>query len=334
MQYLRMARKFLQGKKADVADNTFSRQRKAFESANLLVRVYYGVTFFLLVSRLNMWSDWLALKAIFPLWPVVWVELVGIPTAVHAIMIVSLVTALLSSLFPEKRVFRSLLFIALLEYVAFNNSFGKINHDWHSWLGIGFFFIFLPDGKREQLESSITHRQLYLTAFWAAQALVLGFYSLSGFWKVVVGVDQLLKGEVHAFAPEAFAYEIADRLLQTNSTSMIGPFIIEHPKLGWPMYLGAIYWQLFAFVAAFRPSLHRLWGLALICFHVGSYFTLSIGFPQNVLLLTLFLVGSPLARPKNSWGAMLYDLPLIGWVAERGLEIFRGTEKAMPQARL
>ena len=318
MKYLRVVRKFLKGKVVDTSVETIARQRSAFELAYTLVRVYYGATLYLLVERLDWWSQGLALKEIFPLWPVAWVKLVGIPTAVHVIMTVFLIATLLSTLFPEKRIFRALLFVSLLEFVAFSKAFNNIGLTWNSWLGVGFFFIFLPDGKREQLQGSITKRQLYLTTFWAAQALVLGFYSLAGFWKVVMGVYQLLKGEVHAFAVDALAYEIA-RIWTYRTPPLISLFILNHPLAGWPLYLGHIYLQLFAFVVAFRPSLHRFWGISLIGFHLGSYFTMNIGFTLNILLLALFLVGSPFVDSKNSWRIVLYDLPLIGWIVTRML---------------
>jgi len=314
---LRVIGKLLRGKPSESATSAIHYQRIAFERTYLLVRLYYVFTLCLLILGINHWSKWLAAEELSPLWPVLWLKLTGIPTAVHIIMTVSLLAGVLSSLFIEKRVFRVFLFISVLEYTAFYNSFGKIYHTSHAWLALGFFFIFLPDGKANDLGGSITQRQLYLTAFWGALALVLSFYSMAGFWKVVGGIDQLMKGEIHAFAPEALAYQIASRLVKTSSTSVIGPFIINHPLIGWPLYLSAIYLECFAIVAAFRPSLHRFWGLSLIILHLGSYLTMTIGFPRNILLLFLFLVCSPFAPSKNSWRMILHDMPVFGWAARR-----------------
>lgn len=325
MKCLRVARKFLTHKAVDTSVGTIAHQRRAFESAHVLVRVYYGVTLYLLVEHLDLSFGWLALTGLSPLWPVAWVKLTGIPTAVHVIMTVFLIATLLSTLFPEKRVFRALFFVSMLEFAAFHYSVqGDIFHGWHGWLGIGFCFIFLPDGKRGQLQGSITKRQLYLTTFWAALALVLSFYSLSGFWKVIMGGYQLLKGETHSFAVDAMAHHIASDMIAhhmftPNYANKIGSFIVKYPLVGWPMYLSVIYLQLFAFVAAFRPALHRFWGISLIGFHLMSSLTFSIGFTRNVLLLALFLVGSPFVDSKNSWRTVLYNLPLIGWGFKRTL---------------
>lgn len=325
MKYLRIARKLLKGG-AIVNASAISRQRKAYHSANLLVQSYYVVTLYLLATQLDRWNKWLTLEEIYPLWPVAWVELTGIPAAVNIIMTVALLAATLCMMFPEKRIFRIFLFIGLLEYTAFSYSFGYIGHSWHGWLGFSFFFIFLPNGKRERLEGSITRRQLYLTAFWAAQALVMGFYSMSGFWKVIAGTYQFLKGEVHVLAFDALSRQIANQLLRTDSTSLLGPFFIEHPLLGWPLNLGALYLEFFAFVSVFRFSLHRFWGLTLILFHLGTYLTMKVSFHINILLLGLFFVYSPFAPTNNSWRVILYDLPLIGWVSEK----LNGRQRARP----
>ena len=119
------------------------------------------------------------------------------------------------------------------------------------------------------------------------------------------------------FARDALARQIVDQLLRTNSTSLLGPFFIEHPFLGWPLNLGAVYLELFAFVSVFRFSLHRFWGVTLILFHLGTYLMMKVSFHINILLLGLFFVYSPFALPRNSWRVILYDLPLVGWISEK-----------------
>jgi len=64
MKYLRVARKLLKGRAIVNAKDAISRQRKAFYSANLLVRSYYVVTLYLLVTQLDRWNKWLALEEI------------------------------------------------------------------------------------------------------------------------------------------------------------------------------------------------------------------------------------------------------------------------------
>jgi hypothetical protein len=324
VKYIKLVHSFLSGyKEIENVGDVISYQRKAFQSAFLLVRVYYAVVLFILVNQLNLWQRWLELKEISPLWPVAWVPLIGTPTGVNIIMSATLVAALLSLLFPERRAFRVFLFVSLLEYLAFKNSLGKIGHGSHVMLCISFILIFLPDGSQKQTEGSIIRRQLYLTTFGAAQALLMLFYSMSGLWKFVSGIDQLLGGQVHAFSPDALAHQIAFRLVKLNLSGILGDFFIEHSIAGWPMYLTAIYLELFAFVAAFRPSLHRFWGFGLILFHLGTSFTLGIGFPRNILFLALFFVCSPFAPSKTNWKTVIRDLPIIGYLTELANKIIK-----------
>ena len=110
---------------------------------------------------------------------------------------------------------------------------------------------------------------------------------------------------------------LGKQLLAPQYTNTIGTFIVTYPLVGWLLYLGAIYLQLFAVVAAFRPALHRVWGMVLIGFHLMSALTFAIGFPRNVLLLALFLVGSPFVEGKPSWRTVLTQLPVIGWGVQR-----------------
>ena len=70
--------------------------------------------------------------------------------------------------------------MSLLEFVAFSKAFNNIGLTWNSWLGVGFFFIFLPDGKREQPQGSITKRQPLSDNLLGSQALVLGFIRWQG----------------------------------------------------------------------------------------------------------------------------------------------------------
>ena len=90
------------------------------------------------------------------------------------------------------------------------------------------------------------------------------------------------------------AHQIAAKLLDVDATTYLGPFLIDFYLLGWPMMILTLYLEVFALWAVFRPSLHQLWGLGLILFHVFSHLALGVGFTQNALWLTLFFVLSPL----------------------------------------
>ena len=86
---------------------------------------------------------------------------------------------------------------------------------------------------------------------------------------------------------------------------------IAYPRLGWPLYPLAIYVEVFALLAVFRPRLHRPWGCGLIGLHVGNCCSMGIVFNVNVLLLGLFFVLSPFAPTRlDLW--LWRDLPMVG----------------------
>jgi hypothetical protein len=117
---------------------------------------------------------------------------------------------------------------------------------------------------------------------------------------------------VHSFAPSAFAMHIAAKLAHSGTIGMAGAFLAEHPALAWPAYVGVIYLECVSFVVAFRPELHRLWGVALIAFHIASFVTMDVLFSKNVLLLLLFGVASPFAPETASWPRVVRALPGVG----------------------
>ena len=115
--------------------------------------------------------------------------------------------------------------------------------------------------------------------------------------------------------PGALGSHVALRLLQTQSRSALGPWIIHHPWLTWPGLPAAIYLELFSFWIAFRPALQRSWAAGLILFHLGTFFTMTITFPQSSFLLALLLFQSPFAPGDfPPWKTCFLQLPLAGGV--------------------
>lgn len=291
----------------------FPNQERAYTLARLIVRLFYWVVLFE-VSRLltNSWFVWQELEEIAPVWPVFWVNFTGITLGINIIGASAYITSILAALFTERRIFRILLAISFLMLIGFWNSFGKINHGYHTWLAVTFFFIFLPDGNWKAIENSVGKRHKFLTVFWSAQAAVFFFYSMSGFLKVGWGLVQMVSGEIGIFHPMGFSYQVAQSLVKTNETALLADLIINNPILGWPLYLSAAYIETFSIVAVFRPKAHRTWGTFLALFHVGSFFVMNIRFITNILLLGLLFVNSPFAPAGFHIPTILRNLPLIG----------------------
>lgn len=139
-------------------------------------------------------------------------------------------------------------------------------------------------------------------------------YSLSGFWKIKAGIEQLDLGQQSIFSLNSLSNHIARRLMETNDTSILGEFLIQNSVFGFILLLGAAYLELFSLIVFFRPKLHRYWGAALMLMHLGIGLGMSINFTHSTLVLGLLLVASPLQRKERSLIKILTDLPLFGGI--------------------
>lgn len=232
--------------------------------------------------------------------------------AVYSIRLLFIVGTFFAAIFPEQRFARILAFLGLIEFVSLYASFSKIDVDWYTWILVAFLLIFLPKGWNNPIRATLLTRQKFLLIFWACQSVLLLTYSMSGLGKVFASISQFLLGEVHSFSIDATALHIADRLLATNATSVFGPLIINNPWIGWPFFVGSTLLMLFAFLAAFRLPLQRIWGIGLIMYHIGAYLTMNIAFSFNVLLIALLLLHSPFKDENMKWQEILLDVPFLG----------------------
>lgn len=294
--------------------------RRHFDQTFVLVRIFYALQLMFLGSAFKKWHAWADLGHLDGLWPLSWGAHLPASLVAGEVLLLFAVSVFCAVLWPQRRLARILLFVGLFQYVALDNSFGKIDHGHHAWLYVSFVLIFLPDGPAESLRHSITRRQTYLMVWAGAQAVVLMLYSLAGWWKLFYGIRQAMHGQMGVFSPSGFAYMTASRLLQTDSHSVLGPLIIELGPWGGFILWSGIYIELFALLIVFRPSLLRFWGLALVSLHMGTELVLTIGFGLNVILIAVLLIASPV--PEVHWRGRLRDLPLFGrpltWILDRG----------------
>jgi hypothetical protein len=280
----------------------------------LIVRAFYLLLTFILIDRYFSWNEWLQLKALNLLWPVLWFNLTGVRAGVMIVIAVSLIGALAAFARPDVRWCRILAAMGILLFGAFFNSFGVINHGLHGWIWVAAIFCILPDGGAEELGRCTSRAQRYLFVLWSAQAALLLFYSLSGAFKIAGAVLQISRGEISAFSPEALPRHIATKMLEVGSSgpgSVFGAFIIDHPLLTWPLYILFLYIEFFSVLVAFRPTLHRAWGVMLVLVHVVTYLILSIMFSWHLLLVGLMFVCSPFAQ-QSRLSDVIRALPVIG----------------------
>lgn len=305
----------------------FFNQTRAFAATQTLIQTFYYFCLYLVATRL---PDFLHAPSPQPsllLWPVCWLNWVNpIEVGVDAIFVFFVISTLLAAIYPASRTVRIATFVSWLEYVALENSIPKIGHSLHLIVVISFLFIFLPRGWQlpARLTSRLVRQQTVLT-FWSCQAFILLTYTMSGLAKVGGAFYQIAMGQPNAFLPEALARHVAERLWQTDSSSLFGNLIIAHPNFGWPLFIGTLYVQFFSLWIAFRPSLQAFWAIALICFHLSSYFFMTINFPQNCFLLALFFFHSPFVSQtpfltKTKVSQIFCDLPFFGLLFKKQLE--------------
>lgn len=295
------------------ADPGLLLSRERFVAAQTLVSAYYAVLFFLSVSNLFSWPAYLKSQPSEPRWPVFWLHFVEPEHGIAVILWLHLLGGLLAVTLARYRVVRALVCVALLELLAFRFSFGSINHGDHLGTLIAFVLIFLPAGWHQRSVSDRRTRAATLLVFSGCQAMILLTYSMAGAWKAAGVLEQWLRGEwITYLHPNGLAQQVAAKLLEDDATSLLGPWLIRHAWVGWLPGIAAIYLELFALWVVARPSLQRAWGLGLALLHVATHLLLGVGFPQNVLWLSLFLVLSPLQPTRASWQRCLTDLPLFG----------------------
>ena len=285
--------------------------------AQTLVAAYYAIVCYFAVRNLYSWAQQIEAGAPEPRWPLFWIRFVDEPTGVLAVLWLHLAGGVLGLVAHRWRWARVVVLVSLLEFVALKYSFGSINHGDHLTVLIGFVLVFLPrakSGAARRGRSVLARRDLVRTTlvFSGCQAMILLTYSMAGFWKIGGVVRQIVKGEVHALSPQGLAQQVAAKLLEDDTTSALGPWLIDNAWAGWPFMALTIYLQAAALWIVARPALHRWWGLGLIGFHVASHLTMGVGFAENTLWLGIFLVFSPFDAQPRALDERLAALPIVG----------------------
>jgi len=233
--------------------------------------------------------------------------------------------ALLAAVFPRILLWRLGVFLYVLLFLALRNSYGSINHGSYFYLYVSFALLFLPPRDKEK-ETERRSTLSCLAVLWLVQGVLLFPYTLSGWWKI-------WDGRLELVSSDSMVRILLNRALDdTDNIAPLLPFISQHDLLAQIMLLGTIYLELFAFLAVFRPHLHRVFGVALIVFHVGSDWVMNISFFSNILMIGLFLVLSPTAPDRFSLSGLIQSLPVLG-IPFRALVRLRSSREQSPVAR-
>lgn len=291
----------------------WSEHVRMFDAAYLIVQVFYFVTamqFYGGVSSVSRLSG--KVENYDFLWPLYWMNYVSLETSGYILANAYVIVGMLSVFLWRFLIIRIAVCLVLLQFTALPNSFGSIGHGYHEWFWLSVCFLFLPSQPKHIARSSRLIRTKFLYAFSIAPALVLFFYTLSGFYKVSDATVRLITGQYGGFMPDAMAQTVARRSLETLSDPIWAGLVTNYPMLGWPFYLSLYYIEIVAIFIFFRPSLHRVWGCLLIAFHLGTAVFMDIAFNLHVLINGMLFIASPFAPDKMDLSQMVRELPFLG----------------------
>ena len=310
-QKSRKVRRFLAGSSPS-EDPVFPRINIAYERARWIVQFYYLASayvayeicpeIFALREQSEAWEL---------LWPVRWIGWLGTGLWPDVVPVACVVASLVAFQFPTKVLPRCLVAVLSILVVALTNSQGAMGHAYYYWAWIGVCFAFLPTTPAVATRE---FRMTYLSVIVATQMLILFFYSLAGLWKTRHGLVVLLNGGEGNFSPRGLALQLADRMLATGTKPLLADLAITYYWISGPAFLGIIYFQFTAVLAALRPRLHLLWAYVLISFHLGTWLLMNIYFPHHILFVGLLFGMSPFLPMKWSFKAVVADMPGMGIV--------------------
>lgn len=306
-------------------------QIRNHDRAVLLVRVFYACGVFLTIHSMPDWPALLEVEGLLSPWPSTWIPRDSVQAAVPWLLGGHLAASLVVAAVPWWRPARIAYFLGLMQYVSLISGFGGVSHNNHVWLWLSGIFILLPN-RRWAGRTSVADRRYFLGVFWLGQLMVLLFYALTGFWKIVFGLHGVITERASSFGIDGFSLMVAEQQLRANQDPLLGQFFVDSHVIGWAMFSGTVYIEAAALAVAFRPRLHRAWGILLIAVHIGIELAMGFTFLPNVLALGIVAVCSPLAPDHTRVSAAVLDLPGV-YVARRWSSRFaRQHPRARPGA--
>lgn len=268
------------------------------EDGAMLLRLFYGVL--LALAGGTVYEMGTSLRVFMTpsqvlLWPAEWARHEGPGFAVPLVSVLFVLGSFCAALWPGRRWARVAACAGLWEYVAVLASYANLFPPFHQWCAVAFVFLFLPDRWDEPGASAET-KERALLLIWAGLALFLLTYSMSGLSKVLMASWQTLRGQASVFHPSGAARLLEVYVRESGHLGPLGDWLHRVPAVYVSLTLLVTAAQLASVAAAWRPSLHRAAGAAVILFHVATYLSLGIFFKQSVMLAALLLLASPFAR--------------------------------------
>lgn len=260
-----------------------------------MIRIFYGLIAIKYSYLLQSFIHSPPSAKNFGLWPIQWMNLFHTPSVILTVLIFfGLLTTLLCVLLPYLRHIRFLCFLFFFQTTAvhiYNEHHALIGHSNYAALFISFWLIFIkPTPSQNTLQKN--RNRLYL---WAAQVSLLGTYFLTGLWKIRDFISCSLENggcSVNCLAPN-----IALGLIYKNMRDnfhIIGLEIAEQ----WGPFLWALLmlFQISAPLAAWFPSILRIYGCMIILFHISTGALMDIYWHFMQATALVILIGNPYKR--------------------------------------
>ena len=276
---------------------------KLYENIQIIIKFSY-VFFLVLVfnSVFNVQELEIA-ERINPLWPLTILN--GVPSVYLTLWFkVSLLLSFALLCFKGHNLsLKIFAFINFFLFVAFTNSFGKINHGLYLPLMYLFCLMFIPNSKKEH------YKEKTVLMFATMQFFLLLTYTLTGFWKLFWGVIEFFNADVSLFSPLSIRNVI---ILQNQmiEPTLVGTWLIENYWVAWFLYLGVVYIELFSIVVFFKANLHKIWGVLLLFLHAGIALALDVSMYGAVMCVGLLMIMSPFNKVSN-FKETIKNLPIV-----------------------
>ncbi|MFL0352248.1 hypothetical protein [Xanthomarina sp. GH4-25] len=280
----------------------FSKPKEVLYS-EIMTIVKFSYLFFLFALFVQLFADKhdANMKMIDPLWPMVVFKNISAGYLTLFFQINLFISFIWLCVKPNQKFFKVYAFIIYFLYIAFNNSFGKINHGSHLSLMILFCYMFIPTNRKDK------YQEKTILTFATAQFFLLMAYSLSGAWKLFWGIVEFFNKDVSLFSPYSFRNVIIEQYQYVDPT-LIGAWFLEHYYIGWVMYLAVVYIEICSVFIFFKPNLHKIWGVLLLSLHLGIHFILRVNMFSAPLYIGVLFLMSPFYL-KTDFKTTLLSLP-------------------------
>ena len=238
---------------------TLAALSRAAADVIVLSRIYYIFIVFAIGTNIYPFGGayWARRPPTAPIWPIdVLQQLTGTGWLASStwVSVAGLSLALLAAVFPRMVLWRLGVFLYVLLIIALRNSYGSLSHGSYSYLYVSFALLFLP--PRDKMTTGRRSALSCLAVLWLIQSMLLLPYSLSGWWKI-------WDGRLELVSSDGMVRVLLNRAVDGTGIAPLLPFVSQHDLLAQSLLLAAVYVELFALLAVFRPHLHRVFAVAL-----------------------------------------------------------------------